>query len=123
MPILLIGRRGLVEEYARTRGQCMVKLFEAVRKNHGATLEQVRRSLGHRRTSVDLAVILSFALLFGFAASFVARRICRLYPLDDGWVGPLVIIVFVSIMGSAAEYCWANNGHSCWRTFELAMAI
>jgi len=54
-----------LEEYARTREQCRAALFQAIADNHGVTQERVRESLEDRRTSFDLAVILSFAVLYG----------------------------------------------------------
>jgi hypothetical protein len=125
------GRRARGEDYVRTRSKCMVKLFEAIGKNHGVTLEEVRHSLRHRRTTVDLAVILSFALLFSFAASLVARRICRLHPLEDGWVGPIAMTAFVSIAGGVCgvllgeqwsltlEMLRIGNGHISYRVERI----
>jgi hypothetical protein len=66
-------------EYGQTRQQCMAALFEMIGKNHGVTTEQVRESLLHRRISLDLAVIVSFALFYGFAANGIARRV---WPLS-----------------------------------------
>src|ERR1700680_1367385 len=43
-------------EYVRTRDQCMITLFKVIGSSHGVTDEQVRRSVGHRQTSIDLAV-------------------------------------------------------------------
>lgn len=78
----------------------MAKLFDVVAKSHGVTFERVRQALRHRRRSLDSAVILAFVLLFSFVASVAARRICRSYPLDDGWAAAGAMTVFVSIAGS-----------------------
>src|SRR5450432_1433006 len=78
-------------EYGRTRDQCITALFKVIGNSHGVSEEQVRRSLGHRRTSIDLAVMGSFVLLFGFGASLATRRLVRRYPSEDGWTAPVVM--------------------------------
>jgi hypothetical protein len=105
----------------------MSKLFDAIAKNHGVTLGQVVQGLRHRRTSADLAVVLSFALLFSYVASLAAQRICRRYPLDEGWPGPVAITAFTSIAGGACgvlageqwsvilENLRVGNGHLSYR--------
>jgi hypothetical protein len=47
----------------------MIALFKVIGSSYGVTEEQVRRSLGHRRTSIDLAVMVSFVTLFGIGGS------------------------------------------------------
>ncbi len=86
-------------EYVRTRDHCMTALFKVIGSSHGVTEEQVRRSLGRRRTSIDLAVIVSFVLLFGLGASLATRRIVRQYPAEDGWFEPVVITALAAIAG------------------------
>ncbi|MBI1787292.1 MAG: hypothetical protein HYR60_07035 [Acidobacteria bacterium] len=96
------GRFAGFGEYARTRERCMAALFEVIGNNHGVTPQQVRQSLAHRRTSLDLAVILSFAVLYGFAASVVARRVRCRFPLDEGWLAGVVATVMTSAVVSTA---------------------
>src|SRR5579863_2735026 len=88
-------------EYGYTRDRCMATLFTAIGNTHGITEEQVRRSLGRRRTSIDLFVILSFVLLFGFCASLLTQRIVRRYPVGDGWIRPVVMTTFTAVAASA----------------------
>ncbi len=121
-------------EYGRTRNQCISALFKAIGTSHSVPEEQVRRSLGHRRTNVDLAVMLSFGLLFGFSANLVARGIVRRYPADEGWAGPVVMTAFTAIAGSAfgvlAGEQWAlaleslrlGNGHLSYRVERVSWA-
>ncbi len=108
----------------------MTQLFEAIGRNHGVPVETVAKSVRHRPLGVDLAVILSFVLLFACAASLAARQICR-HPLDGGWFGPLAIIGFVSIAGSACgillgemwslaiETLRIGNSHLSYRTERI----
>ena len=98
-------------EYRRTRDQCMVALFEVIGNTHGVTQEQVRQALVYRRTSLDLAVILSFAVLYSFAASGVARRIWRRFPPEEEWmVGALASLLtsaVVSTVGVLLGEVWS----------------
>src|SRR3989442_920243 len=66
--------------YERTKDECMAALFNTIAKNHGVTSEQVRESLVHRRTSLDAAIILSFAVFYWFVANHLARRVCHRFP-------------------------------------------
>jgi hypothetical protein len=88
-------------EYGRTRDECMATLFTVIASSHGVTEEQVRSSLGRRPIGIDLAVMLSFALLFGFCASLISRRIVQRYPIDDGWIGPAVMTMLTAVAVSA----------------------
>ena len=88
-------------EYGRTREQCMAALFKLIGSTHGVTEEQVRRSLGRRRTGLDLAVILSFAALYGWLAYVIARRLYRLYA-HEGLLTEVVMTIFASAAVSAA---------------------
>jgi hypothetical protein len=125
------GRPGRVQEYGRRRGQCMTQLFEAIGRNHGVAVETVAQAVRRRPAGVDLAVILSFALLFAYGASLAARWICLRYPLADGWFGALAITLFASIAGSACgvllgemwsltiEILRVGNSHLSYRTERI----
>jgi hypothetical protein len=92
------ARRG--PDYLQTRGECMERLFGTVAKNHGVTGEQVRASLGRRRLSFDAAVILSFAVLYGLAASLLTRWLCRIYGPGEGLPTVAVMTVFAGLIAS-----------------------
>ena len=125
------GRPGRVQEYGRLRGQCMTQLFGAIGRNHGVAAETAARAVRYRPAGADAAVILSFALLFGYAAGCAARHISRRYPLAEGWFGTLVITLFASIAGSACgvllgemwslaiEMLRAGNSHLSYRTERI----
>src|SRR5260370_32208188 len=122
-----IGRSAGLEEYGRTRELCMAVLFEVIGNNHGVTAEQVRESRRHRRISLDLAVILFFAVLYGFAASGMARLVWRRFPPDEGWiVGAVAIIITSAVVSTAGvllgelwsitvENFRVGNGHLSYR--------
>lgn len=88
-------------EYARTRDECMATLFTVIASSHHVTGEQVRWSLGRRPMGIDLAVMLSFVLLFGFCATHISRRIVRHYPTDDGWILPVMMTTITAVALSA----------------------
>ena len=110
-------------EYGRMRDQCMARLFQEVAGSHTVSVEQVRESLRHRSTGLDLAVILSFGVLYAFAAHRIAR-----------WVSGAVMIVYasaiVSIAGVLLLELWAitvetirvGNGHLSDRTGRIPWA-
>jgi len=83
--------------YAQTRDRCMAALFSRIARNHRVTTEQVRESLLRRRTSVDAAVILAFAVIYWFAATHLADRVCRRFPLDKSGAAALVPLVVTSL--------------------------
>ena len=74
----------------------MAELFAVIGKNHGVTEERTRQALLYRRPSQILAVVLSFALLYGLAASGIARQVFRRYPPGEGWLEVLVAVLFLS---------------------------
>jgi hypothetical protein len=67
------GRHSNSEEKGSEQDQCMAKLFEEIAKEHDVPVRQVFSSLGRNRAYVDVAEILPFALLYGFAAVIIAR--------------------------------------------------
>ena len=119
------------DEYGRTRGQCMATLFQMIANSHGVSQEQVRASLEYRRTSLDLAVILSFAVLYGLAASAMAQRLRRRFPFDEGWMAGAVTTAIasavVSLGGVMVGEIWSTtleeirigNGHLSYRVARI----
>lgn len=88
--------------YQRTRDGCMTSLFLSVAMSHAVTEQAVRRSLGRRRMSFDLATMLSFALVFGLGVNRVIRAIVRTHLPNNGWIGTVVLLAFMAITASLA---------------------
>ncbi len=91
----------------------MAKLFEVVAKDHSVTPEQVRKSINtDRHASLDAMVILSFAVLYSLAASWMAEGAWRHFPPRDGWivgvVAVLVISSLISLTGVLVGEIWST---------------
>jgi len=99
------------DAYVRARYDCMATLFSEIAKNHGVSVEQVRGSIPQGRMRFDLAVLLSFAAFYFLAAYYWAKRVCRRFPLRDGWLTALLCVVgasiLVSFMGMLMLETWA----------------
>jgi hypothetical protein len=121
--------------YVEARDRCMAALFEKVAQNHGVTPEQVNEALTHRPLDFDLAVILSFAVLYAFVSHQVARRICRRFPLDEGRTGAVLITAVASFLiafggmlageewSVAAETYRIGNDHLSYRALRVPWAL
>ena len=97
----------------------MAELFEVIGKNHSVTMEQVRESLLHRRTSLDLAVILSFAVFYGFAANGIARRVLRRFPPDEECMMAVLATVITSAVVSTAGVLVGEEWSQVAETFRV----
>lgn len=118
-------------KYPADRERCMAKLFEQIGSIHGVNEEQVRTALTHRRTSMDLAVVLSFFGLYGLASYHIARRIWQHFPPADGWVPGSALVAVMSFAASIAglllgelwsaniEMIRVGNGHMSYRANRI----
>lgn len=88
------------DAYVRARRDCMATLFSAIAKNHGVSVEQVRKSIQRGRMRFDMAVLLSFAAFYFLAAYYLAQRVCRRFPLRESWLTALLCTVGASILVS-----------------------
>jgi hypothetical protein len=113
--------------YSQARDQCMAALLGTIATTHGVTEAQVREGLTQRREYLDVLVILSFAVLYGFVAGALARRIWQRFPPDDGWIAGAIATLLMSTVVSAAglflgeiwsgiiENIRVGNGHLSYR--------
>jgi hypothetical protein len=119
-----------VDEYARTRERCMGELFGAIASSHGVTPAEVRDALGRRRALPDLAVMLSFAVLYAAAASGVARWILGSLTAAAGWAAVAAVAVTSAVVSTAGmlvgelwsgavEMLRVGNGHLSYRADRI----
>jgi hypothetical protein len=90
------------DAYARARYDCIATLFSAIAKNHGVSVEQVRNSIQQGRMRFDVVVLLSFVALYFLAAYYLAKRVCRRFPLRESWLTTLFCTTGASILVSFA---------------------
>src|SRR6266545_1569486 len=90
------------EAYVRARYDCMATLFSAIAKNHGVSVEQVREAIPQGRMRFDVVVLLSYAAFYFLAAYYLAKRVCRRFPLRESWLMALLCTVGASILVSFA---------------------
>lgn len=119
-------------EYGLTRDLCMASLFQIIGSNHGVTAEQIRWHLAHRPTTeLDVAVILTFIALYGWAATLIVRRVCRRNADRQETSSWVVMIVYTSIIASVVGVLlgevWSDlmenirlgNGHLSYRAERI----
>ena len=100
------------EHYHRTIDQCMDSLFQAVANQHHVTPQEVRGSINkHRSTSLDVAVMLSFGLLYAYFVNRFVRGIWRRFPPKRdrllGILATAVIAPIAGLLGGVAGELWA----------------
>ena len=88
------------DAYVRARYDCMATLFSAIAKNHGVSVEQVRKSIQQGRMRFDVAVLLSFAAFYFLAAYYLAQSVCRRFPFRESRLTALLCTVGASILVS-----------------------
>jgi hypothetical protein len=108
----------------------MTSLVALIAANHRLQLHEVRALVGRRPPGVDIAVLLSFGLLFGFASWMIARWIDGWLPFDAPVTGLVIIAVtavITSIGGVMMFELWSQtleilrigNQHMSYRVGRL----
>ena len=116
---------------ADARDTCMADLFRVIANTHKVSPDEVRRALGHRRLSFDLAVILSFAIVYGCGASVCVRWIFRTYRAREDLTTMVIMTTIGSLLTSVAgvilgevwsgilESLRIRNGHMSYRAARI----
>lgn len=118
--------------YDAARDRCMADLFGAIARSHGVPVASVSSSLGQNRADIDIAEILPFVLLSCLGAAGAVPLIWRKYPpAENGWLGGMLMLVFLSVVFAAGStllgevWCWGaesfriGNGHMSYRVQRL----
>jgi hypothetical protein len=93
------GQFSGMDEYVQTREQCMATLFGFIATNHRMDPQQVRESVGRRPAGFDVAVLLSFAVLYGLVANGLVGGIFSRFPVD----APMPALVATTVMSSVVS--------------------
>jgi hypothetical protein len=110
------------ETYASKREQCMETLFKTIASRRGVTEEQVRQSLGQRPAWFDLAVLLGYAVLYGWIANLIVGKISRGEPAMAIFAATAVSaagVLACEEWSIVAETYRLGNGHLSYRTARL----
>jgi hypothetical protein len=105
------GQFSGMDEYVQTREQCMATLFGVIATNHRMDPQQVRESVGRRPAGFDVAVPLSFAMLYSLAANGLVGGLLKRFPAGDAvpaLVATAVMSVIVSAGGLMGLGLWAG---------------
>src|SRR5262245_63476218 len=87
-----------LEDYGRRQHECINRLFQVVARNDDVTNNQVQASLNQRPIEFDVATILSFVIIYSWAANAIAFRIWRYQRLDYGARHTKIISVYAVIL-------------------------
>ncbi len=104
-------------DYQKSRDRCMALLFQLIAEQHHVTQEQVSGSINtHRRTSLDVAVVLSFGLLYAALVNRFVQGIWRWFPpAQDRWAGitaTILISLLASLLGVVACEMWSDQAEA-----------
>jgi hypothetical protein len=103
-------RYHLLPEYDSRREQCMESLFSGVASHHGVEVALVRQYSNERDVVADVAVILSFGLLYLGGVYYIVGRIRRRFSEDESanfWVMTIVLSVGSSLIGLLCGSLWS----------------
>jgi hypothetical protein len=99
-----------MDAYVQTREQCMSKLFAVVADNHSVQPQQVRDLVGGRPAAFDVAVLLSFAILYALVSNVLGRGMVGRFPRDEpvaALAATAITSAMVSVGGLIMFTLWA----------------
>jgi hypothetical protein len=94
----------------------MAQLFATISAVHGVRSAQLYAYLGRRPLGVDLAVILSFVVLwYGLLGGYAAGRVRQAFPPTEPWIAVVVVLgaaLAFSLLGLGAGDVWCGVAES-----------
>jgi hypothetical protein len=114
-----------MEEYDRSRDECMTQFFQVVVLTYGTADSEIRASLNRRFPELDAASMISFFIIYVWFLNTLTFRI--LGGRDYGSASTKVIIVYAALLSGAAFVLAGNlwcdnmeairlgNGHASYR--------
>jgi hypothetical protein len=118
------------DEYGRTRDACMAALFALIADEHGVRPVQVRDALMRRPRAFDLAVFISFFVLYGWIVHALARWMIAAFSLERPWSVVVVTLLAsgpIAAAGLMSGGLWSGffemlrigNTHMSYRVFRV----
>jgi hypothetical protein len=105
------GHFSAMDDYVQAREQCMASMFDVIATNHHIDPQHVRESVGRRPSGFDLAVLLSFAMLYSLVANGLVGGVFSRFPADDAMpalTASAVMSAIVSAGGLMGLGLWAG---------------
>jgi hypothetical protein len=93
------GQFAGMDEYVQTREECLATLFAVIATNHHLDPPQVRQSVGRRPAGFDVAVLLSFAMLYSLVANGLAGGVFSRFPVD----APMPALTATAVMSASVS--------------------
>jgi hypothetical protein len=107
-----------IEEYYRTRDNCLAALSRDIATRHRIQPSHVADAVGQRDGWLDASVMILFAALFGLAANGLARRLRERFPADERWPA-LTATTAAGVMLSASGVMIGALGASIVEMIQL----
>ena len=117
--------------YGAARDSCMAQLFATISAVHDVPAAQLYADLGRRPLGVDLAVILSFVVLwYGLVGGYAAGRVRDAFLPTAPWIAAAAVLgaaLAFSLLGVGAGDVWCNvaefirlgSGHLSYRVARI----
>jgi hypothetical protein len=112
------GQFTSVDEYRRTRDDCLAALSSEIASRHDIRSDQVAGAIGRRDGRLDGLVLLLFVTLYGLVANGAARRLLERFPHDEP--GPAAIgTAAAAVFASAAAVIVGGLGSMIVEMIQL----
>jgi hypothetical protein len=124
------GHYASLDVYNDTREQCFATLVADIGHQHGVEPDALLALRGRRPLAVDIAVGLSFAVLYLLLSALLAERLVKRFPADElapSVVASGLVAVVTAVGAMLAMPVWAgaievvrlDNVHLSYRAFQL----
>ena len=119
-----------MDVYHATRERCVAALLVDIGRRHGVDPQALLALRGHRPLMVDVAVGLSFAIIYLLVAALAAGGLVRRFPPDDplpAVVASCLVALVAAAVAMLAMPVWAGiiemvrieNVHMSYRALQL----
>jgi hypothetical protein len=90
---------------------CQEKVDGIIARTHGVTVEQIAEARNHRNHRFDIAVVLSFGVLYVLGALWACRLLCRRYAQNKQVVAVATVVTALGFSGVGVQLLvlWATT--------------